>query len=460
MAAYDEGRSATRGSGGRGPRCRDRRNAPWHARHRWWLPSLMVLCLGVAPIARAATPLTLPHAVRTALAHQPSLQADARLTKAGEFRMRAHRGVLFPQLGVQAGDLYSSNHNGTTDFVAANGPRELTSLLVLHQILYDPAATAAVDAARARAAFARYRALRNRLTVALAVAQTYYDLQAAQAAARVWDAAARTNRKVVAVTRQALSAGNRARIDLLRAEAALSQAEGAQSQARARAAGARQLLSLMTGLAPLPPVPAATPVAETFTLPPPGEVETAALRDQPVLHMARSQERQQSALVRQARGARLPQIGVQAAYGWDTLGSLRQRTLGWSAGLELTAPLFAGGTLRDREDAARLERQAAHLRYQQTRLEVREAVSTAWNDAQGALAAYRSAVAVSRTKQEIWRDSEAGYRAGRMGSLALFLAQQDWLDSRIQALGAAAQLRFALVRLNLVAGRLPAREEP
>ncbi|HEB80844.1 MAG TPA: hypothetical protein ENI71_03095, partial [Chromatiales bacterium] len=98
---------------------------------------------------------------------------------------------------------------------------------------------------------------------------------------------------------------------------------------------------------------------------------------------------------------------------------------------------------------------AASERYRQARLRVREAMAAAWSNARAALAAYRSASALSRTEEAIWHDSEAGYRAGRMGGLALFLAQQDWLDTRLRRLRAAARLRMALARIDLLAGRLP-----
>ncbi|GBE11503.1 antibiotic efflux pump outer membrane protein ArpC precursor [bacterium BMS3Bbin12] len=407
------------------------------------------------PPAPVSHPLNLARALHLALAYQPGLRADASLARAGGFGVRARRGVLFPQLSVQAGDVYAGTDNGTPWFAAANGRREFTSLVVLRQRLFDPAATAAVDAARAEAAFVRYRLLRNRLDVAAAVTRAYYDLQVAQAAQRVWSRAVRINRTVVDATRRAVTAGGRARIDLLRARAALRSAVGALEQTQARVNGARRLLGLMTGLAPLPPLAATDLSPAALTLPARARVEAAALRGQPALRMAESRERRQAALVRQARGARLPRVGVRAAYGWDTLQRPRGGNLGWSAGLELSMPLFAGGTLRAREDAARAGQRAASERYRQARLRVREAVATAWSNARAALAAYRSASALSRTEEAIWHDSEAGYRAGRMGGLALFLAQQNWLDTRLRRLRAGARLRMALARIDLLAGRLP-----
>lgn len=419
----------------------------------------LALAGGVAVAAPgAAAPLDLGRALRLALAHQPALRAQADLARAGEIGVRARRGTLFPQLSLQAGDVYSSTDNGAPDFAAANGPREFSTLLVLRQRLFDPAASAAVDAARAQAAFARYRLLRGRLETAAAVARVYYDLQVAQAAQRVWSNAVAINRRMVAATRRALHAGNRARIDLLRAQAALRTAQGELEQTRARASGARRLLALMTGLDPLPPLAAARMPSARLVLPGRTRIEAAALSGQPLVLMAKSRERRRAALVRQARGERLPHLGLLAAYGWDTLHRPSGANLGWSAGLELSMPIFAGGTLRAREDQARVERRAARNRYRAARLQVREAVAAAWSQARAALAAYRSAAALSRTKEEIWHDSEAGYRAGRLGSLALFLAQQDWLDSRLAALRAAEGVRLAQARIDLLAGRLPGGE--
>lgn len=422
------------------------------------LTGVALLCAGAPGAAyavRGPHGLDLGRALRLALASQPALRAEASLARAGTLGVRAHRGVLFPQLDLQAGDVYTATENGTPKFAAANGPREFSTLLVLRQRLFDPAAAAAVDAARAKAAFARYRLLRGRFEVSAAVTRAYYGLRMARAAQRVWAGAMQIDRKVVEATRRGLAAGGRARIDLLRAQAALSRAQGAFRESRARVAGARRLLSLMTGLAPLPPLTPAVPLSAALVLPSRGRIEAAALRTQPLLRMARSRERRQAALVREARGARLPHLGLQAAYGWDTLQRPRGGNLGWSAGLELSMPLFAGGTLLAREDQARVAQQAASERYRAARLRVREAVAAAWSQAHAALAAYRSARSTSRTEGAIWRESESGYRAGRLGSLALFLAQQGWIDSRLRALRAAARLRMVQARIDLLRGRMP-----
>jgi outer membrane protein TolC len=197
-------------------------------------------------------------------------------------------------------------------------------------------------------------------------------------------------------------------------------------------------------------------IGSDFTLPPLPRIRAAALQKQPALAMAQSRQRRAAALLAAARGERLPRAQLQAAYGWDTLGSPWGERPGWSAGVSVSVPLFDAGELRDRADAARLKVNAAKARVLQARLDLRASLATVWGDAGAALNAYRAAGDLARTKRQIWQISKEGYRAGRLSSLDLLLAQRDWIRSQQAELADSARLRLALVRLRLLAGQLPA----
>ena len=197
-----------------------------------------------------------------------------------------------------------------------------------------------------------------------------------------------------------------------------------------------------------------SPINADFALPSLPKIQVAALQTQPALAMARSRQHRAAALLTVARAARLPRAQLQAAYGWDTLGSLSARP-GWSAGVSVSMPLFDGGELRDQTSAARLRLNAASQHALQTQLDLRASLSTVWGDARVALDAYRADRDLARRKQQIWQISKEGYRARQLTSLDLLLAQRDWIRGQQAVLADATRLRLALVQLRLLAGQLP-----
>jgi len=422
-----------------------------------WLTVLGWLLLGFSTASYAETAaggLTLARAVALALVHQPGVAAQQDAADAASRLVDARKAAFSPHLGLQASETFNSMENGTPDFTSANGRQEITGQVVLEQKLYDPPGAAAIGAARAEAEFAHYRALQNRFAVAGMVARTYYKLQAQQAAIAIWRLPAAESQADLDAAQRGLRPDVRTRLDLLRLQTALRQAQQGLSQAKLARATSVRLLMLMTGLSTLPALATPPPISADFTLPSLPEIQAAALQTQPALVIARSRQRRAAALLTAARAARLPRAQLQAAYGWDTLGSFSARP-GWSAGVSVSMPLFDGGELHDRAAAARLRLSAARQHALQTRLDLRASLTTVWGDARAALNAYRAARDLARRKQRIWQISKEGYRARQLSSLDLLLAQRDWIRGRQAELADATRLRLALMQLRLLAGQLP-----
>lgn len=418
------------------------------------LAVVLVATIGM-PAEDAGPSLDLHRAIRLALAHQPQIAAAEARTAAAEDARTARAAAFLPQVVVEASDLYTGTHDGRLDFVDNEGPRWITALVAGSQVLYDRTATAGVAAARADVLVARFRGLTTRLEVAEAVAAAYLELDGRRAAVGVWESARRLGLAMEEDTRRGLEAGTRSRLDLLRARRALEEARRGLAVARARERSTARLLALMTGLQPLPPLAPALPIAPRLEVPSLEELETVALAQQPRLGMLRSLEVRREAELAATRGRRLPVVDARAAVGWDTIELPWHVPLGWSAGLYLGFPVFEGGAIAAREAAARRELEAASSDYEQGRLDLEESLARAHGEAEEALAEFRAAAALVSSSEEIVRISHEGYRAGRLSSLDLALAQRDQTSSRLRRLEGAAHLRFALVRLQLLTGRLP-----
>ncbi len=414
-------------------------------------------CLWPAGVAQAGESLTLDSVIAASLAHQPVMAAARAQTRAASETQAAARHGLFPQLSLNAGEVFASTQDGIPDFVAANGAREFSAQAVLDQALYDPRMYAALAAARAQAAFTRFAALRTRLSVALAAAQAFYALRSREASVRILQSALDQATQLLTDTRNAYAAGLRARLDLVRAEAQVSAAGAAVATARVERDTAAYLLSLMTGQDPLPPLAPPRPLSADLALPDEARLREAALAQRPELEMARADEALSRARLADARAARAPRVSVQAAYGWDTLATPSGRNQGWMAGLSLRVPIFSWGRLQERESAARLRVRAAQAQRSAVELGIDAQMKRAWGSAQAALTAFRASRELVQQNADVYRMSQEGYAAGRLSSLELALARRDWVQSQLRQEQARFDLRLGLAELDLITGALPAQ---
>jgi outer membrane protein TolC len=413
-----------------------------------------------AHVAKNTELLTLETAVGLSLAHQPSVSAAWAQTQAAESERRAAAHALLPSLSLHAGDKFSRAQNSTPDyFVSDSGRREISGQLVLDQALYDPRKLSMAAAARAQADFARFAALRSQLSVAKATARAFYSLRDKESAVQIWQGTLEQARLLLADTHLGYEAGTRTRLDLVRSQAQVTGAESALAVAQVERNTAGQLLSLMTGREPLPPLAPPREIAVDLQLPTMADLHQVILTRRPELGMAQAEVARSQALFQEAEGAWKPQLHLQAAYGWDTLATPTSMNLGWSAGLNLEMPLFDWGMLRDHEDAARFNLQASQAQQKETVLKIDAEFEQALGNAQAAMAAFKVNRQLVEQNADIYHMSQKGYQAGRLSGLDLALARKEWVQTQIQQEQGRFNLRLALVELDLITGALSAGSE-
>ena len=399
--------------------------------------------------------LTFSHAVALALSHQPEVAAEMNEAKAASRLADARKSIFYPKIGLHVGSLFSSIGNGIADFESSNGRREITGQVVLNQKIYDPQATAAIEAALAKATFTHYRTLQGQLAIAHMVANIYYELQMQQSSLSIWRLSVDQSKSNLAATKKGLVTGIRSELDLLRSRTALREVQENLSQARIKRKTLAGLMMLMTGLSSLPPLAVGPPVSTGFVLPPLAQIEASALIKQPALSMAESRKCRAAALFNATRKQYIPHVKLQAVYGWDTLEFPWDTRPGWSIGINISIPIFSNGELRAKKDTARLRLTSAKERSLQARLDLHKSLNAIWGKAKAALDAYKASTNLMQDRKRIWQISRKGYRAGRLSSMELLLAQQEWIRGQQTRLASLAHLRLALVQMQLLIGKLP-----
>jgi NodT family efflux transporter outer membrane factor (OMF) lipoprotein len=228
-----------------------------------------------------------------------------------------------------------------------------------------------VEAAVARLGSAAESRNDARLVVAADVADAYVGYRAAServALARRTLASLDETLRLVMLEVRAGVAGD---VDLRRAEAERGSAAGVVPSLEAAMQGSLFRLAALTGepldaltrrleaARSIPVVPATMPVG----------LPSELLRRRPDVRRAERELAAATADVGSAIAAQFPRISLIGDFGWDSVRSgdlTSAASRYWNLAPQLTVPLFAGGQLRARADAARAGRDAALASYRAT----------------------------------------------------------------------------------------------
>ena len=269
------------------------------------------------------------------------------------------------------------------------------------------------------------------LSVAALVAQQWFALQAldeqVDAAQQVLATRERSQRVVAA----RLAAGTASRLELeqgetLRADAALLARELQRQRALAEAQIA--LLSAEPGLRIAPGRLAAVP-----PLPPPG-LPSALLERRPDVQRAEQLLVAANAQIGIARAAMRPSLSLTGLLGQQSaeLGDLLAGgSRIWSLGFGLALPLFDGGRLAARADAADARQREAVAAYQAAVASAFREVADALVNAEAARAAQPEVEGRERASAKALEMARARHAAGYSGMLELLDAERGAIAARL-----------------------------
>jgi outer membrane protein len=449
----------------RGPRQEAARDP--HPAHHGRISLVVLLSLALAPWSTAAQQrpegqTSLADAVERALAHHPSIgAARARTAEA-----RAERGeatsARFPTMGFSAQAkqfqepmLVAPLHGFDPGSPPAFNRTLLQGGPSLSYTLFDGGAREArirLSGAQLDAAEVVEQSAAQRLTGA--VVAGYLEVLGKAGTLAAHEQRIEALRAEEGRVRQLQAVGRAAQVEQLRVEAVLASSQAEWERAAGALEVAERDLARLVGVrveqvraGRLQPVNVRKEPLDREGL------LVEALRDNPALREARRSTRVAEASVSIARSAYLPRIGVVGSY--LSRGSVDHAPQGeWSAGLQISVPLFTGGADRSRVEQALAGREAAGERVRLAELDVAR-------DLDRALARVREAEARIASLEVA---AERYFEVARTEKLALDVGvgvQSDYLSATadlLQARASLAEARYAAVAAHaevaLVTGRL------
>lgn len=371
-----------------------------------------------------------------AYANVAAARAQARVTRAGQF----------PEIGISGGAGYSDSNgaSGSGDFSLRGG------VTAFELDLFGKLANATeADRNRALATEAASRTVRLALIASLADAWATYG--ADRDLLKIAEDTAANARESVRLTRARLDGGVAPRTDLRQAEQILATAEDSIAQQRTALAQDENLIRLLVGGdvdRALLPAGLAEVTPSVVGLP--AGVSSEILLRRPDVIEAEYGLRAANADIGVARAQLFPSISLTGLLGFasDALSRLFDSgSFSWSAGGDVTAPIFDAGGRRAGVAVSEAQRDAALASYE-------GAIQTAFREVADALAVQgtiadrvRAAAANTAAAADTATLTDARYKGGVDSFLASLDAQRSLYAARRSEI--ATQLLLVQTRIAL-----------
>jgi len=413
----------------------------------------------------STTELTLDKGVEIALSRHPLLLEKSADVDAAKARVGIATAPYYPRIDTSAGYerfehpavFFRPSGGAAQGFGDTIGPLDdFTARLEARWIVWDGGARRAErDAfvARAEGTLADTEAARQ--GVIFRVREAFFDHVTARRLEEVGMKSLSRAEKHLAFSRERYAAGTVPKEDVLKAQVELADAN--LSLVSARSAVRSTLARLNTAMG----IPAET---GTTVVPPEGPLVSpdtmqlsAALSGaesrRPELKTALANYVATGAVIRRAKAAFLPQVGVTGMLGVrDTEFPPGEKD--WSAGVKVTWPLFTGFARRHESDLAKAESEKARAQFQGVSNRIREEVVVAHSGLRETFEAVHAAeVLVSKAKESL-RLAEERYANGVGTILDLLDAQVSLTRDEAKVVEATLSHQSAYSRFLLVTGSL------
>jgi len=319
---------------------------------------------------------------------------------------------------------------------------------------------AEIGQAKANVRVARAQLLAAEQTVLLGAATAYMDVVRDIAIVNLRRHNVDILRRQRDSTAIEFKAGSLTRTDVAQSEARLAGAQAALTAAEGQLAISRANFMQAIGrpaetLEDKPAAPKALPATEDEAL-------DVAIKGNPALIAAQENERAASYAVDEAIGAMLPEVSVQGGYQYSqqsyssTLGA-GQVSHGLGIIGQVTVPLYEGGAEQASVRQAKELHAQATLNVNVTDRQVREAVATAWNTYQAALASITSNEATAKADQIAFTGVSKEQQVGGRTILDVLNAQQELLNAQVAVVSSQRDATVATYQVLAAAGALTAR---
>jgi NodT family efflux transporter outer membrane factor (OMF) lipoprotein len=380
--------------------------------------------------------------IRDAVNHNPNLQSAEAATKVAKYNALAQRGIWLPQVvgNSTTSQILQSNAGNVFGGDISQVPQTEFSL-VTHQltVTFVPdvwggnfRAVENLDAITEQQLFqleAAYLALTgNVVTAAIQEAALRGQIAATERIIAI-------ERRLLGILKRQHESGQVARADVLSQEAALAAAEQLLPPLQKQLAQQRDLLTALAGRL------SADEITQKFDLAHvklpanlPISLPSRLVDQRPDVRAAEAAMHAASAQVGVAIAARLPNFQLSAnggTSGYNFAQSFAQGTGFYTLAASVTAPIFDGFTLYNKQKSAEAALDQADAQYRATVITAFQNVADALRGLQADAHAMQAAIHAEETAKASLDIVEKQLNEGQVNQLAVLNAQQTYLNAAI-----------------------------
>ncbi len=396
-----------------------------------------------APGEQLRAQLTIKEAILRAFARNPKIAQAAAQIHVGKANLDEAESAWFPQISLQ-GNVGRSHRNDSAGSLNNNGSGGVS----LKQLIYDFGKTGgSIDEQYNLSDAYRYDLYNSLNEVGMETLQTYLQVKRYQALAE----AARKNivslQSVQEMADLRAEAGLSSQSDVLQAQTRIAGLNASLAQYEAQTRSAQAALSVLTGVMSdtLPDLPEDL-MKQKITLNSLPYERSNAVRSAQARQLAADDR------IRQAQAQHWPTVSVQA-------GRTRYQNDDdsyWDDQVQLVvdAPIYQGGAVGARVDAAEGDRASARAQVEASKLDMNQRAATAWADLTGAQQRQRAGDAQYLSADRargVYRDE---YRLSKRSLNDLLSIEQDVFQADTASITARYDAWDAAVRYAAAADNL------
>lgn len=388
--------------------------------------------------------LTIKEAILRAFARNPNISMAAAQISVGKANLSEAESAWFPQVSLQGntGRSHRTDSSGSLNNNASAG-------INLRQLLWDFGKTSgSIDEQHNLSDAYRYQLYDALNQVGMETLQTYLQVKRFQAL----EASAKKNtdslNKVLDMANLRAEAGLSSQSDVLQAQTRIAGMNATLAQYTAQRISAQAALSVLTGVTAdtLPDLPVDL-LKQKITL------KTLPYEQSYAVRSARAKQLAANDRIRQAQAQHWPTLSVQA--GRTRYQSSNSNYWDDQVQLVVDAPLYQGGAVSARVDAAEGDRANARAQVEASKLDINQKAATAWADLIGSQQRQQAGemqYASAERARGVYQDE---YRLSKRSLNDLLSIEQDVFQADTSAITARydgwdAAVRYAAAADNLL----------
>ena len=396
--------------------------------------------------------------IHEAIAKNPTLQAAQASLRQSQDNLRAGYGVFFPQL--DAGFAASRQKSSPTS-IGSSSPGSIFNLFTLsatvsYALDVFGGERRVVEGLQAQVDVQRATVLGTYLTLTGNIVNTMIAQAAYREQIKATEQIIGLQKEQVLITETRVAAGIVPYADVLSLQSQLASTQALLPPLKQKLSQTGHLLATLAGRTPAEWTPPDVDLSD-FILPGelPVTLPSELVRQRPDILAAEAVLHSASSEIGVATAALLPNFTLKGSYGQNSTSMdalFKSDGNFWSIGAGVTAPLFQGGTLWFRREAALEGYQQAQATYRQTVLSAFAQVADTLRGLEHDAETLQAQSQAFKTAEEALHLIQANYQAGIVIYLQLLIANEQYHQARIGYLQAQAQRLQDTVALYLSLG--------